>query len=76
MSYEFGMNISSQARRFSLSQHPEGDWNVIDLSTGGPAEVWAKGQYWLLWKLPEDEARSWFKILSEGHETARSQRLN
>ncbi len=42
--------------RFHLSQHEDGTWHVIDVRTGGPAEIEYGGKFILLWKLPRSEA--------------------
>ncbi|TBY66235.1 hypothetical protein E0H51_34050 [Rhizobium leguminosarum bv. viciae] len=42
--------------RFHLSQHEEGTWHVIDVRTGGPAEIEHEELFMLLWELPRSDA--------------------
>lgn len=50
---------------YHLSVTEDGLWNVIDASTGGPAEVRWQGKCYLLYKLPEAEARQWSELLTK-----------
>ena len=45
--------------RYHLSPHEEGTWNVIDATTGGPAEVLVEGYCSLLYRLPRETAEGW-----------------
>ncbi|KKC34844.1 hypothetical protein [Devosia psychrophila] len=52
--------------RYHLSAHEAGLWNVIDTTTGGPAEVEVDGKFMLLYKLPREEAEGWSRTLNAG----------
>ncbi|WP_107678085.1 hypothetical protein [Agrobacterium sp. LAD9] len=52
-------------RKFRLSQHEDGNWNVIDTSTGGPVEVSINGSFYVLYKMPKDDAEKWLLLLSD-----------
>jgi hypothetical protein len=45
--------------RFHLGHHENGTWHVIDAKTGGPVEVTVDGKFYLLQKLPKEEADAW-----------------
>lgn len=49
---------------YHLSQHENGTWHVIDAATGGPAEIAINGRFYVLWKLPRDEAEDWSRLLN------------
>jgi hypothetical protein len=51
--------------RYHLSPHEEGTWNVIDATTGGPAEVRLEDGLRVLYKLPRWEAEEWSKKLNK-----------
>jgi hypothetical protein len=55
----------SDLSRYSLSQHEDGSWHVIDARTGGPAEVEVEGRFMLLWKLSLPQAQAWARRLNE-----------
>lgn len=50
--------------RYRLGRHEDGLWHVIDAKTGGPAEVQIGGKFYILWKLPEEEAKKWSELLN------------
>lgn len=50
---------------FHLAQHEDGLWHVIDAGTGGPVEVEVDGSFYVLWKLPRDEAEKWSQLLNQ-----------
>ncbi|MEP9398120.1 hypothetical protein [Mesorhizobium sp. KR2-14] len=51
--------------RYHISVSEDGLWNVIDTSSGGPAEVDLKGFIVLLYRLPEWEAKALSSWLNE-----------
>lgn len=50
--------------RYRLGRHEDGSWHVIDAKTGGPAEVQIEGRFYVLYRLSEEDAKSWSLLLN------------
>ncbi|PSJ56616.1 hypothetical protein [Pseudaminobacter soli (ex Li et al. 2025)] len=50
--------------RYHITVTEDGLWNVLDSSTGGPVELNLDGNFVLLYRLPEGDAKALSKWLN------------